>query len=367
MKTLRLLVCVAALWLTALAPVQAAGTPSTFKVYLPLITRNYMHFDGPQIRFGYGWGIFKWRNYWPANQQYPTTSFTWLKVTENPDPWQLCGSFRLPYAVLLQLRKADANATPQQVADDAWTWAHNMETAPGVNKCVEAFEIGNEPNLSGFYGGPVNPEKYADQLCAAYDAIKATDPSFIVVSGGLAATGGLPDETVAMKDTTFLRRMLDRIIDKKGNAGACFDVLAHHPYGFRVDFDHDPQDVACVERSCFRGVEEIFEILHGEYGVQKRIWATEIGWLRDFTAGGCSNAAWAPVFGGWQRSNQDQGTQLVGAYQYARQNWPWMGAMFVFNLDFNSREFAGPCDDEQGWFAVKGFAAETMLEGMSKP
>jgi len=35
----------------------------------------------------------------------------------------------VPYKVLLRLNKTDANATPQQVADDTWQWAHWMEPA----------------------------------------------------------------------------------------------------------------------------------------------------------------------------------------------------------------------------------------------
>jgi hypothetical protein len=300
---------------------------------------------------------------------YSPTSFNWIKIADNPDPSQLCGPNRLPYRVLLRLNKADANATPQQVADDTWTWAHALETAPGVDRCVDAFEIGNEPNLSmnGGYSGPVDPERYADQLCAAYTAVKNTDPDFIVVSAGLAPTAGLPDATLALTDTVFLRRMLDRIrATHDGDAGACFDVLAYHNYGFRTGHATDPASPACAERSCFRGVEETFQILRGEYGVAKRIWATEIGWLRDYTAGGCGDAAWAGTFGGFQVSDQAQAAELVDAYTYARANWQWMGAMFVFNLDFDRRP-QGPCDDEQGWFAVRGFPAEVALEAMSKP
>jgi len=100
--------------------------------------------------------------------------------------------------------------------------------------------------------------------------------------------------------------------------------------------------------------------------VSKRIWATEIGWMRDFNAGGCAAAPWAPVFGGFPLSEAGQADQLVGAYQYARWHWPWMGAMFVFNLDYDRRD-QDACADEQGWFAVKGYPAEVALEAMPKP
>jgi len=40
--------------------------------------------------------------------------------------------------------------------------------------------------------------------------------------------------------------------------------------------------------------------------------------------------------------------------------------MFVFNLDYDQRP-QDICQDEQGWFAVKGHAAEAALEAMAKP
>ncbi len=192
------------------------------------------------------------------------------------------------------------------------------------------------------------------------------DPDFLVVAAGLAPTAGLPDPTLALTDTVFLRRMLARIQATRGYAGACFDALGYHNYGFRTGVETDPRSPACVDRSCFRGVEDVYAILYDEYGVHKRIWSTEMGWMRDFTAGGCGGAPWAGVFGGFQLSNADQASRLVTAFAYARTHWPWLGAMFVFNLDYDRRP-QDLCTDEQGWFAVKGYPAEAALEAMAKP
>ena len=75
-------------------------------------------------------------------------------------------------------------------------------------------------------------------------------------------------------------------------------------------------------------------------------------------AGGCGGAPWAPIFAGFPISDQAQADNLVGAFQYARANWPWLGGIFVFNLDFNPpRRSTDPCYDEQGSFAVQGHAA----------
>ncbi len=351
----------------------------TYKLYLPTLQNTPMSVGGPNIPFAYGWSVFNYQSYYqlmpgqPATgfPQYSPTSFNWVKVTANPPSSYLCGANRLPYKVLLRLNKTDANATVQNVADDTWQWAHWMETSPGVGKCVDAFEIGNEPNLSGpgQYNGPVDPVKYANQLCAAYDAIKKTDPSYIVVSAGLAPTGGLPDPTLGMESLGFMRTMLNAIRlnpISHGDPGGCFDAFAYHNYGFRTGYATDPNDPACPSEMCFRSVEHAQAVLQS-YGINKRIWSTETGWMRDFVAGGCGSASWAWLFAGFPVSDQAQADNLVGAFQYARANWPWLGGMFVFNLDFNTPlRSPNPCYDEQGWFAVQGHVAETALEAMPK-
>ena len=394
-----LLLALALPLLSAAAPLPPDGLPTpypqppkaqrtTFTLYVPSVQKNAVFFTGPTVSFGYGWGVYNWRWFRPNEvQNYGPTSFNWVKMTDNPGnaTAELCDAKRIPHNVLLRLNKAEAGVSPQAVGDDAYTWAVSMEDAPGVGKCVEAFEIGNEPNLSGpgLYNGPVDPEAYADQLCAAHDAIKGVDPSFIVVSGGLAPTTSLfPDETIVMDEEAFLRRMLTRIGDTHaGDAGACFDILAYHNYGFRTGHltepSDDPYDPDCPDGMCFRGVERIQTILWIEFGVPKKIWATEVGWLRDFNVEGCL-ARNPGVFGnfvGFENTDQEQADELVGAFQYARANWQWVGAMFVFNLDFNQREWwkNDHCIDEQGWFAVQGlsdyehtYAAKAALEALEK-
>ncbi len=359
-----------------------APTVQTYSIFLPLMVNKYVTIGGPQLPFAYGWSVFQYQSYYQSQPgqvttgypQYGGTSFNWIKVTASPDSKYLCGTYRLPYNVLLRLNKTDANATPQQVADDTWQWAHWMEPATqpaNQPRCVDAFEIGNEPNLSGAgqYNGAVDPVKYANQLCAAYNAIKRTDPKFLVVSAGLAPTGGFADHSVGMESVAYMRAMLDAIKANpisQGDPGGCFDVFAYHNYGFRVGYQTDPHDAACPADMCFRGVEDAWAVLQ-EYGIAKRIWTTETGWMRDYVAGGCGSAPWAPVFAGFPMSDKAQADNLVGAFQYARANWPWLGGIFVFNLDFNPpRRSTDPCYDEQGWFAVQGYTAESALEAMPK-
>jgi hypothetical protein len=346
-----------------------AAAQANHTLFLPFIAHNAMTFQGPNIPFGYGWNVF-WENF---NANNPTTNFGWVKfsVSEPTSLSAFCGGNDLPYNVLLRLNWAMSGVGIQYGKDRVYEVASGLKQLSGSGDlCVQAFEIGNEPNLFSMYGGRIDPVVFAQQLCAQYDIIKSVDPNYIVVSGGVAPTGDIDDANVAVNETVFLSRMLTYIRDTRGDAGACFDVLGYHNYGFRTGYATDPNDAAlCASDMCFRGIEHAWDILYGEYGVSKRIWSTEMGWLRDFTQNSppCTNLL--SVFDGFQNSDQGQADQLVAAFQYARTHWLWSGAMFVFNHDFNHRPpwQANHCYDEQGWFAVDDHPAENALENMLKP
>jgi hypothetical protein len=63
-----------------------------------------------------------------------------------------------------------------------WTANRNIPKRP-----ITEWEIWNEPNLAAFFTGPqVSPLAYTRLLTAAYAAIKAVDPTAVVVASGLA-------------------------------------------------------------------------------------------------------------------------------------------------------------------------------------
>jgi hypothetical protein len=68
----------------------------------------------------------------------------------------------------------------------------------------------------------------------------------------------------------------------------------------------------------------------------------------------------------WQIvSDQKQASNLVGAFTYAEANYPWMGGMFVFNLNFNTAPWFELCDPMR-FYSVEGRPAETALGSMPK-
>jgi hypothetical protein len=251
---------------------------------------------------------------------------------------------------------------------------------------IEAYEIGNEVNIDnpdyGWGDVPVNAEDYKKLLCEAYTRIKQADPMAIVVSAGLAPTGRVEgtwkDANGHVHNGHNGRYQDDREYLKEllaADGGACLDAVGYHPYGFLADYDVAPDVVnqgtsaledprACPNGFCFRGAEKIYEIMQQQGLGDKKVWATELGWITRPPDECLSDPTW----GGrkWQIvSDEKQAENLVGAFQYADANWPWMGAMFVFNLDF-SQNPALPLCEQMRYYSIIGKPAEPALKVMTK-
>jgi hypothetical protein len=240
---------------------------------------------------------------------------------------------------------------------------------------IDAYEIGNEVNIDNpdyGWGAPPNAANYKTLLCEAYTQIKIADPTAIVVSAGLAPTGrvqstwnGHPGHNGNFQDD---REFLKELFTAGG--GACLDAVGYHPYGFSADYDADP-DVAstdparnCDQGFCFRGAEKIYEIMQQRGLGDKKVWATEFGWITR-PPDHCLND---PTWQGrqWQIVSDDkQAANLAGAYQYADAHWPWMGGMFVFNLDFNQNPSLPECE-QMRFYSVEGKPAKDALAAVSK-
>ncbi|MBI2863055.1 MAG: cellulase family glycosylhydrolase [Chloroflexi bacterium] len=191
---------------------------------------------------------------------------------------------------------------------------------------VTAYEIWNEPNLASEWGGGApDPGRYAQMLQAVYGRIKAGDPNALVVTAGLATNG--EHGGFALDDLDFIQQMY--------NAGArgYFDVLGSHPYGFAYPPEYDP---GAASGLAFRRAEQQYAVMAANGDGGKPIWATEFGWLLDT---GCD---WPDR--NWQKVGEPtQADYLVRAFNYALANWSWMGAMFVFNLDFGADYYQAGC------------------------
>jgi hypothetical protein len=292
-----------------------------------------------------GYGV----NVWDQPDLAAPLGFEWVKLVQEAGPPPTTRlSAHVLYRITIEGDPVKLAQYPEQIRS-------LVRSARGK---VDAYEIGNEPNLRGpgFWGYfDVDIEAYTRLMCAVYPIIKSEDPDAIVVTGGLAPVGRWPgDSKMAVDERFFAMRMFDWM-KYLNNGQMCADAFGYHPYGFKyapeLPLDQlDPSDNG--NDFAFRGAEKMRDIMEqfGAGGLQ--MWATEFGWIRDpvsdpWTAGPgladysfCNETARYPEMAGFlwmQVSEAQQADYTVRAFRWADDNWPWMGPMFVWNLDFYHR------------------------------
>lgn len=183
---------------------------------------------------------------------------------------------------------------------------------------VRAYEIWNEQNINYEWGmrNP-NPAEYVEMLKAVYPAIKGADPDALVLTGGLSTTGGGGEG--AMGDVLYIEGMY-----QAGVQGFC-DAISTHPYGFGQDPDYDDEWGLSFTRAVAQ-----HEAMVRAGDTQTPLWVTELGWVVK------TNWDLGSQHGPTTVTFQQQADYLVRAFRKAEAQWPWMGAIFVFNLDFSS-------------------------------
>lgn len=208
---------------------------------------------------------------------------------------------------------------------------------------VQAYEIWNEENFAREVGpGNINAGNYVQLLQAAYPAIKAADPNALVVSGAPTPTG-VNDPNIAERDLTYLQQMYQY---QGGVVKRYFDVLGAHnePYWNPPDqtvANHTNPSYANDPSFFFRQVEDYRNLMVANGDGNKQIWETEIGYD--------ANPQAPAGYSGWTVSDQQQASYLVQLFQYARAHYPWLGAIFVWNLNFQA---VVPQSDEKWGFGV---------------
>ena len=112
---------------------------------------------------------------------------------------------------------------------------------------VKDFIVGNEPNQPRFHqpqfnsaGQNVSAAAYSSVLAAAYDALKAVDPSIRVVGLGLSPRGNDQPNAANNVSTSPVRFLhhLGKAYRKSGRTRPLMDEFAFHPYP-----DHDRDDL----------------------------------------------------------------------------------------------------------------------------
>jgi hypothetical protein len=172
--------------------------------------------------------------------------------------------------------------------------------------------IWNEPNLSFEWGfHPVDPEAYSRMLQSVYHSAKAANPELTILAGALAPTLEPPGSPAGLSDLLYLEDMY------RSGAAMFFDGLAAHAYGLKSPPEAEPTPDALN----FRRVELLRQIMVAYGDAHKPVYVTEAGWN--------DHPRWSTSVSPAQRIRY-----TVGAYEWAREHWPWCPAvvMWAFRL-----------------------------------
>ncbi|HLF09202.1 MAG TPA: hypothetical protein VI789_07635 [Dehalococcoidia bacterium] len=202
---------------------------------------------------------------------------------------------------------------------------------------VHAYEIWNEQNLWYEWGGRgrLHAAQYVDMLRLSYQAIKAADPGTMIISGAPTPTG-VDDGDNAYDDVRYLRLMYQAGLKDYS------DAIGAHPSGYnnppdaawRTYADPTAGFGAKGHRSWFfLGTIEGYREVMVEFGdAGKPLWLTESGWASDPNP---------PTGYEYARDNTEaeQAAWLRKAFEIAAAK-RYVGAMFVWNLNFLTPDFA---------------------------
>jgi len=286
--------------------------------------------------------------------------FSWIKVYHLPQLEIECPQLHPRYGVLYRF------SLPSPREPETWeSWGQSLAVvAADYAGCIDAYEIGNEPNLAWEWDpdsdDPANPDPvaYVELLRIAYTNIKAADPEAIVIAAAMSPTGSVPPEVEEVwDDRRFIRAMYE------AGAKPYFDVLGSHPFGFKYPPETDPESIYYdpnepdypnnpdpVDGLCFRRAEQQRAIMEEFGDTEKQVWATEVGYVIKPPDWCYGTYDWK--FRWWHVVDEHtQGWYLARAFEYAAEHWPWMGPMFVFNLDF-SRDPGDMGCNPMAWHAI---------------
>ena len=121
----------------------------------------------------------------------------------------------------------------------------------------EHWEVWNEPNLAGFWGGRPSPRQFVRLLRLTKSGIDRSDPAAVIGIGGIFPP---PRPRYGVS----LQKFMDGIYRVHG-ARQAFDAVAIHPYASR------PKGVLAATREARRIMNR-----HKDRGTP--LWITEVGW-----------------------------------------------------------------------------------------
>lgn len=234
-----------------------------------------------------------------------------------------------------------APPTPEQFA----AWAG--EFAQRYGDYIDHYIIWDEPNLSTQWGNEaVNPAAYGALLSAAAQAIRTADSTAVIIAAPLAPTTERGPQNLA--DALYLQRLYE------AGAQDAFDVVAGKPYGFDTSAADLRADIDILN---FRRPVLLREVLIQNGDSHKAVWAGNWGWNSLPSNWNGQPSVWG------QTDEQTQINQTIEALFRAREEWPWMGIMFLEGWEANA-----PVDDARHGFdlAHRPDSLETLAEALAR-
>ncbi len=207
-----------------------------------------------------------------------------LQVNGGPSWAQRCAA---PDFAMVPLCDTD----PETLAAFATAAARHYDGTVGGAPRVQYWQVLNEPNLSLFFNpqfdgrAPVSPGLYRQLLNRFYTAVKAVDPSDLVISAGLGPIA-VPRYTIGPLQFTRLLLCMqgrNRPHPTKGNCegGAYADIFAVHPYtSGGPTHEGGANDVELGDLGELRRLIDAADRAGRLHGAFRRtpLWITEFSW-----------------------------------------------------------------------------------------
>jgi hypothetical protein len=196
---------------------------------------------------------------------------------------------------------------------------------------VAAYELWNEPNLRREWRGEnLDPALFVALVREGAQAVRASDPAALVVSGAPAVTG-INDGQTAVDDRVYLRGMV------AAGVGQWVDGVGVHPYGFANPPQERWDDPAHQSPShnehpsfFFRDTLDDYRAILNEGGLGALpLWATEFGWPSVEGLGEVDTSGWEYAR---HVSEAQQAAYTVQAFQASRAD-EGLGPMILWNLN----------------------------------
>jgi hypothetical protein len=182
---------------------------------------------------------------------------------------------------------------------------------------IHHFQVWNEPNLTGEWGGkPIDPAQYGLLLQFTSKRVKQIDPTALIVTAGLAQTVENGAATNNLNELDFIQRLYD------AGAKPYFDILSVMDYGL----GDSPEDRrVSPDRTNMSRLLLVREVMERNDDRAKPVWVSEYGWI--------SNPPdWQGAPGTWGASvdAETQARWTIAGIERMRREWPWVGAVFVW-------------------------------------